>query len=754
MDLRFRPLAAAMAVAFSSSAMWQNAVAQTSADQPRVLDNVQVSAARIEAAEPDSTTIDQNDIAARRPATSDTAGLLQNVPGVSLSSAGGVSSLPVVHGLADDRNRIKIDGMDLISACANHMNSPLSYIDPSNVESVKVYAGISPVSVGGDSIGGTILVKSRAPRFASPGEGILTSGELGTFYRSNGNAWGVNASASIANENLSITYNGSTAESGNYKSAKDFKPAVLATGTKNGTHWIAGDEVGSSAYKAENHALDIAYKLDNHLFDLKLGYQFIPYQGFPNQHMDMTENESTQVNFGYTGKYAWGKLETRVYHEETRHEMDFADDKYYYGLGMPMNTKGKNTGALVKAEIDLSARDLLRVGSEYQKYRLNDWWPPVGSGGMSPDAFVNINDGQRDRYDLFGEWEARWTPAWQTLLGMRSSIVAMNTGSVQGYKNNTPPSSNTYDTDRNKFNASERSRTDHNIDLTALARFTPDANQSYEGGYARKTRSPNLYERYTWSTGGMAMTMNNWVNDGNAYVGNIDLKPEVAHTLSVTADWHDATQSVWGIKVTPYYSYVDNYIDATCALNKSGNTCAANKYNYLTLVNQDARLYGIDLSGFAALGRLEGVGNFVARGSVSYVNGKNRTTGDHLYNIMPLNAKLVLEHRAGSWTNTIEEILVADKDDVSLTRSEIKTAGYDLLNLRSSYEWKNVRFDIGLENALNKQYALPLGGAYIGQGMTMSVGSSTGWSATTRPPYGTQVPGMGRSLYVGMNLKF
>ena len=36
--------------------------------------------------------------------------------------------------------------------------------------------------------------------------------------------------------------------------------------------------------------------------------------------------------------------------------------------------------------------------------------------------------------------------------------------------------------------------------------------QSYEGGYARKTRSPSLYERYTWSTNGMAMTMNNWLN--------------------------------------------------------------------------------------------------------------------------------------------------------------------------------------------------------------------------------------------------
>ena len=121
---------------------------------------------------------------------------------------------------------------------------------------------------------------------------------------------------------------------------------------------------------------------------------------------------------------------------------------------------------------------------------------------------------------------------------------------------------------------------------------------------------------------------------------------------------------------------------------------------------------------------------------------------------MPLNARLTLEHRLGNWTNTIEEQLVSAKDDVSRTRSEISTSGYSLLNLRSSYEWKNVRIDIGLDNALDKQYALPLGGAYIGQGLTMSIGASSTWSGTTRPPYGYAVPGMGRSLFAGVTIKF
>jgi len=186
------------------------------------------------------------DIARQRAATSDTAKLLDGQPGVSLYGAGGVSSLPAIHGLADDRLRIKVDGMDLISACGNHMNPALSYIDPSNVGSVKVFAGITPVSVGGDSIGGTIQVDSVAPEFAVDG-GTLLKGQAGAFYRSNGNAQGGNLSAMIAGEQLSVTYSGSTTKAGDYSAGGDFKPASYyaneAAAAKDAGDRVLGGEV-------------------------------------------------------------------------------------------------------------------------------------------------------------------------------------------------------------------------------------------------------------------------------------------------------------------------------------------------------------------------------------------------------------------------------------------------------------------------------------------------------------------------------
>jgi iron complex outermembrane receptor protein len=54
---------------------------------------------------------------------------------------------------------------------------------------------------------------------------------------------------------------------------------------------------------------------------------------------------------------------------------------------MPMLTEGRNTGLVLSADIRLGEGNLLRVGGEYQAYRLDDWWPPSGAG-MWPGTFL------------------------------------------------------------------------------------------------------------------------------------------------------------------------------------------------------------------------------------------------------------------------------------------------------------------------------------------------------------------------------
>ena len=242
-SLKFKRISTCVALTFATSVF---------ADEVVVLPEINVTAEKVELLPSLSySELNGGGLMRLRSNTSDTARLLDDQPGVSLYGAGGVSSMPVIHGLADDRVRVKVDGMDLISACANHMNPPLSYIDPANVGSVKVYAGITPVSVGGDSLGGTIIADSAKPEFSESEQDLLFKGQTSAFYRSNNNAQGVNLSATVAGEFLSMRYTSSAVSAHNYRAGGNFKSAMPATSR----NWLSdGAEVGSSGYQSQNQA--------------------------------------------------------------------------------------------------------------------------------------------------------------------------------------------------------------------------------------------------------------------------------------------------------------------------------------------------------------------------------------------------------------------------------------------------------------------------------------------------------------------
>ena len=281
----------------------------------------------------------------------------------------------------------------------------------------------------------------------------------------------------------------------------------------------------------------------------------------------------------------------------------------------------------------MSERDTLRIGGEYQNFDFSDLWPPsppklppMTITMMGPDTFYSINDGERDRYDVFAEWEAQWSPRWTTEIGVRSDTVLMNTGPVQGYNTilyDGPPLF-----PATTFNDADRKRTDQNWGVTAEAIYTPNETKTYSFGYSKKSRSPNLYERYAWSPFTMAMEMIGWFGDGNYYIGNLDLEPEDAHTFSATVDWHDA-EGRNRIAITPYYTYISNYIDVRrCPTTVCGarpavidSLTATEGFVYLQFINQDAQMYGINVSGEMLLAENTRFGTFTVRGLAAYVDG-------------------------------------------------------------------------------------------------------------------------------------
>lgn len=652
-----------------------------------------------------------------RPAA-DTALMLSSTPGYSVAAGGGVSGLPVVNGFADDRLKIRIDGMEPTSACANHMNAPLSYIDPQQVQRIRLIAGVTPVSAGGDSIGGTIEVQSNAPVFAEPGAGLLTHGGFAVSGRSVNNSVATSVNASAASDSLSIGYSGAYARGHSYEDGH-------------------GNKVLASMYESINQSIVLAAKRDGQQLTLRAGVQHIPYQGFPNQYMDMTDNHGQFANLAYQGTFAWGVLDARAYWQQTDHEMGFFTPERKGS--MPMITHGRNTGYALMASLPTAAGEL-RLGQEWHGFRLDDYWPAVpGSMMMGPRTYLNINDGKRDRTVLFGELETRHDARWTSVLGLRGESVRMDTGDVQSYGTNMMNMPDVMAA--RAFNARSRSQRDTNIDATAQATFAPDAASSYAFALARKVRSPNLYERYSWGRGSMAMTMTNWFGDGNGYVGSIDLKPETAYTAAFTADWHGGGEEGWFLRVNPYYSKVDNYVDVDVLSSFHPYMKMGANGNLLRFANHDAKLYGANVTWQLPLASSARWGRFMATGNAAYTRGK-RSDGGDLYRMMPFNALLAVEHRLGAWSGRIETKIVARKDKVDARRFERETGGYALVNLRSSVALnKMASLSAGVSNLFNRAYADPLGGVYL-SGLKANGGALQA------------LPAEGRSIDLGLQLKF
>ena len=714
--MKHRLFCSTAATLFATTGFAQMALAQTPTELPPI------EAQEAEAGTPAGTmdggfSVAGPDSAAGRAAVSDPLMMISRVPGVAVQSNGGIASLPVLRGLADDRVGILIDGQQATNYCPNHMNPVTSYIDTSRVARIVVTPTLSPVSLGGDNIAGIISIESRDPEFS--GGGVEISGEVGASYRSVSNGIGASLQANAAGETFSARYDLAWNKADNYKAG-------------------SGDEVRSTLYQNYNQSLLLAARpAEDVLFWVRISQQGVPYEGFANQRMDLTDNSSDSVQVHGEGPVGPGILTAEASWRSVDHEMNFLSDKGGAATGgMPMITEGKDVSAKVSYDTPVAGVGQVRLGAELFRSSMDDYWPAVaGSMMMGPMDYININDGERNRTGVWAEWEASPAPDWSTLLGVRYERVEMDTGDVQPYS--WTGMMNMADAmAANAFNAVDHARDDDNVDVTARATWQPTDDLSVEFGAAQKTRSPNLYERYAWGRGNMSSSMTNFTGDGAGYVGDIDLEPEVARSLAATLDWSDGEENGRVLRLSGWASRVDDYIDADQigTLNDG--------LPMLQFANHDAELYGLEASGGMPLWQT-GMGNTRLSGTISWAKGENKDTGDNLYNIAPLQGLFALENTKGVWTQALELELVDEKDTVNALRQEFETPGYVLVHLRAGGEFGRVRVEAAIENLLDQDYDLPLGGIAFGDFK---------YNGRVDPYH--QVAGPGRSFNLNLSVAF
>ncbi len=656
-------------------------------------------------------------LARRQAAGDDAVSMLAGEPGVAFQAGGATTALPSIRGMTDDRMLVTVDGAETTAFCPNHMNPPGSYVLASSVETISLSPTLSPVSAGGDNIGGVIAITTRGPVFAAAGEGLRTEGQASLNYRSGIEGGSASLRAAVAGERYSLGLETSWARGENYRSGY-------------------GRDVLSTEYETYDAAAILAARTDQGVLSLRVGRQFTPYQGFANQRMDMTANASSFADLRYDGSYAWGDVTARASWRDVEHEMNFLSDK---GGDMPMLSHGVDLGLALAVTIPTGEAGTLGLGLDVRRTDLDDWWPPVaGSMMMGPDRYLNINGGQRDRTGLWAEWTGPVAADWTVVAGLRLEQVETNAGDVQPYSwtgmmNAADAAAAT------AFNARDRQKTDDVADVTLLARWSPSEALSMEVGYARKTRVPNLYERYAWGLGQMSAAMTSLAGDANAYVGDIDLRPETANNLGATLRLASPVANRQ-LTLSVFHSEIEDYVDG----DRFGVFGPGGSFSRLRFTNHDAWMQGLEVSGRSEVWTIGDFAPAVVTGSLSWVRGENRDTGDRLYHMAPLTGRFTLEQPLGVWTAIAELELVDEKDQVSVTRNEPITERYALLNLKAV--WKptgTLRVDVGVENAFDEGYDLPLGGVSFGD-----------FKAGGMVPPIAALPGPGRSVNLGLTLEF
>jgi iron complex outermembrane receptor protein len=641
--------------------------------------------------------------------------------GVEFSAAGGMSALPVMNGMMGDRIGVSIDGATITSACANQMNPPLSYLSANQVTTSSVVAGISPVSMGGDNIAGVITLETMTPMYSDEQSLVWTSGYLGANYQSSNDLASVDGGFSLASDWVSMSYTGSMEDANSYEDGH-------------------GDTVYDTLYRAQNHALNFAVKDDVQEFAVKLTHQHIPFQGFPNQYMDMTDNTSYGVTTRYRRTLAASELRVMANWHHVEHEMGFFSDEKTGS--MPMNTEADDISVKAQWLKALSATQTLDLGVEYYAYTLEDWWPAVeDSMMMGPNDYKNIHDGERNRLAVYAESEFSPSQQLNVSAGVRIERVTTDTGDVQPYSYMTTimGSENLDAPAAEEFNSQDHKKDDTLVDATLLVSYDMTPNHSIQLGLARKNRAPNLYERYSWGQGTMATTMIGWFGDGNGYIGDIDLDPETAHTASVNYQYRTDDDAVV-MSIKPYYTAVNDYIDAE--VSSSFTKYEGAPRHKLQFTNLDATIYGVDVSGQFQLLDASAIGGLSAIVNGSITRGSRDKSDESLYQIMPLQIETKLVQSIGDFTNTLKLAWTDDKTRVDDRRYENTTESYFLVDIESQYQWQGAIIRVSISNLFDEYYQLPLGGVSVAD---IRMGRSDAYE---------QLAGQGRSINLGLKFQF
>lgn len=636
----------------------------------------------------------------------DATTLLSRTPGGARVGNGALSGQAQYRGLFGPRINLRIDGQSFATSGPNLMDPPLHYAPLPLIAALEIDRGISPVSAGPGLGGGMNAVFKRVD-FA-PSDTLTLAHDLTAQARSVDESAGLGGIIGAATESLRFNLLGA------YEEGDDTE--------------FPGGVIASSSFERGVFGASAGARLGDHVLSFDARRQNTGPSGNPPFPMDILYFDADFARASYGGELGGVRLAASVDYADIAHGMNNydvrpapapADQRDSFADASTLGADVSAAWTLWGGELQIGAgreqveRDVVITNPNNANFRI----------GTLPDIEIA-------RTGAFAQWTGDLGPL-NAELGLRADRTAAESGLAwtgpavpMGVVNLAAA-----------FNASDRSRSDDTID--AAARFWTDAHDglSWRFTLARKTRAPGYLERFAWlptnASGGLA--------DGNIYVGDLGIQPEVA--LIAEAGFDYASDRAY-LRPTIYVREIDDYIqgvpfDATPGVIDTPQemvAAASGDPTPLRFANVDARLYGFDLDAGVRLSdswRVDAV--------ASFVRGERRDIDDNLYRIAPPSLTASLGYEQPAWSVAFEGRFVADQTEVSQTNSEAETDGYAVFSLLGDWTVREgMRISGGVENLFDESYVDHLGG------YNRIAGSDVG--------LGERLPGAGRGAFVRVSV--
>ena len=636
-------------------------------------------------------TIITNPKQARQPIpASDGADYLKTIPGFSAVRGGGSNSDPVLRGMFGSRLKLLTNGGEMLGACPSRMDAPSSYIAPQNFDQLTVIKGPQTVAWGPGSSAGTVLFERLPESFDEPGTRLDATLVAGSNTRRD-----MQLDGAIGSREGYLRLSGNRSRSGDYKDGN-------------------GDRV-PSRWKKWNTDLALGWTPgDDTLLELSVGVGDGEAR-YAGRGMDGSQFERESLGLRFEKQLDGGslrKLDARLYYNYADHVMDnyslrMPPSTGMMAGGMASNVDRRTLGARLGATWVWDDVELL-AGADAQRntHRTRNDHMAMNTYQQQPWD----KDASFSQIGLFSELSWSRRDDQRVIGGVRldqhhvedfREAVSGGHGHAGGHAMPNPTAGNT----RRETLPAAFLRLEQDLSSLPATAYI---------GIGHVQRFPDYWELFSPRQAAGAL---------NAFDG---IDPERTTQLDVGMQYQRQGMQAW---ISGYAGVVDDFI----LFDYTGMNSSAE--------NIDAHIMGAEAGVVLDL-----TDNWQAETSLAWAWGRNRSDGEALPQMPPLDARFNLSYARDNWSAGALWRVVAAQNRTADGKGNVTSrdfgdsSGFGVLSVNAAYRFSpQVSASVGVDNLLDKAYA---------EHLNLAGNGSFGFPADTR------INEPGRTLWAKVDFSF